>query len=231
VKPPETHDQYFFSNWTLPVIVLIQHPLWRANGSVVYNCCRPSPAQSFSGPSSYFTVSDSGLPQPGGTGYMSPKNRVAQLYPQALGSLFVASYDSQGYGGDIRNRLHAGSRIGICAMNRTPSPRPEAYSATSASFKYSLQIYFYSIFYPKAGVPITIFCFQLVFAHSKETDLYRRILWKYYRSDQTWHSTVISFKRVFYCDFYKSRQLEKTGSMSAMRCQLNPLATRKQSLR
>jgi hypothetical protein len=27
-----------------------------------------------------------------------PENRVAQLYPQALGSHFVASYDSQGYG-------------------------------------------------------------------------------------------------------------------------------------
>jgi hypothetical protein len=27
---------------------------------------------------------------------------VAQLYPQALGSPFVASYDSQGYGGGIR---------------------------------------------------------------------------------------------------------------------------------
>jgi hypothetical protein len=27
---------------------------------------------------------------------------VAQLYPQALGSLFVVSYDSQGYGGGIR---------------------------------------------------------------------------------------------------------------------------------
>jgi hypothetical protein len=39
---------------------------------------------------------------------MSPKNRVAQLYPQALGSLFNASYDSQGYGGAIRTRLHAG---------------------------------------------------------------------------------------------------------------------------
>jgi hypothetical protein len=26
---------------------------------------------------------------------------VAQLYPQALGSLYVASYDSQGYGGGI----------------------------------------------------------------------------------------------------------------------------------
>jgi hypothetical protein len=40
--------------------------------------------------------------------FMSPRNRVAQLYPQALGSLLVASYDSQGYGGGIRNRLHAG---------------------------------------------------------------------------------------------------------------------------
>jgi hypothetical protein len=34
--------------------------------------------------------------------FISPCNRVAQLYPQALGSLFVASYDSQGYGGSIR---------------------------------------------------------------------------------------------------------------------------------
>jgi hypothetical protein len=31
---------------------------------------------------------------------------VARLYPQALRSLFVASYDSQGYGGGIRTRLH-----------------------------------------------------------------------------------------------------------------------------
>jgi hypothetical protein len=29
---------------------------------------------------------------------ISPMNRVARLYPQALGCLFVASYDSQGYG-------------------------------------------------------------------------------------------------------------------------------------
>jgi hypothetical protein len=28
--------------------------------------------------------------------FLSPRYRVAQLYPQALGSLFVASYDSQG---------------------------------------------------------------------------------------------------------------------------------------
>jgi hypothetical protein len=33
---------------------------------------------------------------------------VAQLYPQALGSLFVASYDSHGYGEGIRIALHTG---------------------------------------------------------------------------------------------------------------------------
>jgi hypothetical protein len=40
--------------------------------------------------------------------FISPRNRVAQLYSQALGSLFVASYDSQGYGGGYRTRLHEG---------------------------------------------------------------------------------------------------------------------------
>jgi hypothetical protein len=38
--------------------------------------------------------------------FISPRNRVAQLYPQVLGSLFFASYYSQGYGGSIRPRLH-----------------------------------------------------------------------------------------------------------------------------
>jgi hypothetical protein len=33
--------------------------------------------------------------------FISPRNREAQLYPQALGSLFVASYKSQGYHGGI----------------------------------------------------------------------------------------------------------------------------------
>jgi lipopolysaccharide assembly outer membrane protein LptD (OstA) len=41
--------------------------------------------------------------------FISPKKRVAQLYPQALGSLFDASYDSQSYGGGIRTRLYAGN--------------------------------------------------------------------------------------------------------------------------
>jgi hypothetical protein len=40
--------------------------------------------------------------------FISPRNRVARLYPQALGSLFVASYDSRGYGGSIQPSLHTG---------------------------------------------------------------------------------------------------------------------------
>jgi hypothetical protein len=36
---------------------------------------------------------------------------VAQLYPRALGYLFVASYNSQAYGGGILTRLHIGNWI------------------------------------------------------------------------------------------------------------------------
>jgi hypothetical protein len=42
---------------------------------------------------------------------MSPSDRVARLYPQAPGSLFVASYDLQGYGGGIQTRLHTRQKI------------------------------------------------------------------------------------------------------------------------
>jgi hypothetical protein len=46
-------------------------------------------------------------------------NRVAQLYPRALGSLSVASYDSQGYGGGIVTHLYKGQfpmRLLICEI-------------------------------------------------------------------------------------------------------------------
>jgi hypothetical protein len=45
---------------------------------------------------------------------MSTSDLVTQLDPQALGSLFVASYDSQGYGGGIGTRLHAGN---VCVIS------------------------------------------------------------------------------------------------------------------
>jgi hypothetical protein len=63
--------------------------LWRKDESVVYNCCWLSPAQSFSGP--------------------SPVALVTIFYCLRFeASLFVAPYDSQGYGGGIRHRLHTG---------------------------------------------------------------------------------------------------------------------------
>jgi hypothetical protein len=34
--------------------------------------------------------------------FISRRNKVSRLYTQALGSIFIASYDSQGYGGGIR---------------------------------------------------------------------------------------------------------------------------------
>jgi hypothetical protein len=43
--------------------------------------------------------------------FVSLRERVAQLYFQALGSLFVASYDWRGYGGSIRPRLSTGNYV------------------------------------------------------------------------------------------------------------------------
>jgi hypothetical protein len=40
--------------------------------------------------------------------FISPSDGGVHLYSRALGSLSVASYDSQGYGGDILTRLHTG---------------------------------------------------------------------------------------------------------------------------
>jgi hypothetical protein len=46
--------------------------------------------------------------------FISPRNRVARLYPQPLGSLFVASYDSQGYGGGIASGCRLdGREVGV----------------------------------------------------------------------------------------------------------------------
>jgi hypothetical protein len=42
--------------------------------------------------------------------FISPRNKVAQLNPQALGSLFAAPHDSQGYSWGIRTSLHTGTQ-------------------------------------------------------------------------------------------------------------------------
>jgi hypothetical protein len=58
--------------------------------------------------SQFFLFSQSGGPDPL---FTSPRNRVAQLYFRALGCFFVASYDSQGYDGDILARLHTKVKV------------------------------------------------------------------------------------------------------------------------
>jgi hypothetical protein len=83
-------------------------PLWREDVSVFYNCCWSSPVQSFSGSNPaglmiIFYCLRFETPR-----IYIPRNRVAQLYPHALGSLSVASHDSQNYGGGIRTHLHVG---------------------------------------------------------------------------------------------------------------------------
>jgi hypothetical protein len=40
--------------------------------------------------------------------FMSPSDRVAKIYPEAPGYLFVTFYSSQGYGGGILTCLHMG---------------------------------------------------------------------------------------------------------------------------
>jgi hypothetical protein len=51
----------------------------------------------------YFTLSSEIPPNLEGQVpvFISSRNRVVQLHPRTLGSLYVASYDSQAYGGGI----------------------------------------------------------------------------------------------------------------------------------
>jgi hypothetical protein len=58
----------------------------------------------------HFSVSDSRHPQPGGPGprIYIPQVQGGPVIPPGTGSIFVASYDSQGYGEGIRPRLHTG---------------------------------------------------------------------------------------------------------------------------
>jgi hypothetical protein len=100
------------------------HPLWREDGSVIYlyNCFWALEQQSRLGASPaeltaifYFLIWDSPNLEGQVPAFISPRNRVPQLHSRALGSLFVVSYDSQGYGGgsltNIWHGLHTKHRV------------------------------------------------------------------------------------------------------------------------
>jgi hypothetical protein len=60
--------------------------------------------------SSHFIVTGAKLPQPGGPGPRSyiPQEQGGPVTTPRHWVPFVVSYDSQGYGGGIRSRLHTG---------------------------------------------------------------------------------------------------------------------------
>jgi hypothetical protein len=85
--------------------------------NLLYNCFLALPEQSLLGRSPaelmaifYCVIWDSPNLDGQVPVFISPRNRIAQIYPRALGSLFVASCDSQGYGGGILTRFHTGPR-------------------------------------------------------------------------------------------------------------------------
>jgi hypothetical protein len=80
----------------------VERPLWREDGSAIYlyNCFWALPEQSLSRPSHaelmaifYCLIWDLSNLEGQVPVFISFRNREAQLYPRALGSLFVTSYD------------------------------------------------------------------------------------------------------------------------------------------
>jgi hypothetical protein len=100
-------------------ILTVESPLWREDRSVIYlyNCFWALPEQSLWGPSptelrAYCTLIWDSLNLEGHVSlFIFPNNRVAQLCPRALGSLFVAFFDSKCYGGGILARMASASLI------------------------------------------------------------------------------------------------------------------------
>jgi hypothetical protein len=105
---PVTHFSFFLKISFKQLRVCC--PLWREDGSIIYsyNCFWTLPEKSLSdrSPADLTTIFycpfwDSPNLEGQVSVFISPRKRVAQLYPRALCSLFVASYDSQGCGGDF----------------------------------------------------------------------------------------------------------------------------------
>jgi hypothetical protein len=116
--PSGTRDQFLFlleiSFRPLRVCYFVAPSLTRGCVcNLLYNCFCALPKQSLLGRSPaeltamfYCLIWDSPNLEGQVPVFISPRNRVAQLYLRALGYLFVVSYDSQGYGGGIISRLH-----------------------------------------------------------------------------------------------------------------------------
>jgi hypothetical protein len=93
--------------------------LRRGNGSIICNCCWSSTAESSSGPESLGTHDHILLPRIRDSTNLqrqvlvskSHRNKVVSLYPWAISTLVVTSYESQGYDIRIRNHQNTSCRI------------------------------------------------------------------------------------------------------------------------
>jgi hypothetical protein len=72
--------------------------------------------------------------------YISPRNRMAQSHSRALGSLSVASYDSQGNSADIPSRLRTRAKVTCCWLSLI-KPRHGSHRNHRYSFLYHVAIF------------------------------------------------------------------------------------------
>jgi hypothetical protein len=99
----------FFTVYYSCRFIDVGHPLWQEKRYTVFSCCWASPAIILGSTSCriphHISLSPI-LDFPSLEGQVlintSPRNRVIQLHPQALCSLFIVFYDSQCYGGGIQ---------------------------------------------------------------------------------------------------------------------------------
>jgi hypothetical protein len=105
----------------------VERSLWLKDGSVVYTCCWPSPAQSFSGssPSGLLIIFhclrfETPPTWRAKSPYLCPQEQGDSVIPTGTRFFLIASYYSQGYGGGIRTLLHGGSHL-LSKYSRQPS--------------------------------------------------------------------------------------------------------------
>jgi hypothetical protein len=130
-KPLETHDQYYFSTEHLQLWFLCNILSdWRMGLSFTIAAglrqrILGSASRGTHGHILLSHIRDSPNLKDQVPVFISPRIRVVQLYPQALGSIFFASYGSRGYGANIRPRPHSSSEWVFPVVFRiTPLHRP-----------------------------------------------------------------------------------------------------------
>jgi hypothetical protein len=107
--PWDPWPELLLSNWTFAVIASSQLLLALASAVTLRSEFRGAHEHILLSQIRYFPNVEDQVPV-----FISPRNRVGRLYPQALGSLLVASYYCQGYGGGIWTRLHMGLQYAMC---------------------------------------------------------------------------------------------------------------------